>query len=88
MAILLLVILLAGLVLGTRFKVLILVPATAVIAIAMMTYGIESGGNLRGPLAMALLASACLQVGYLCGAIVRHSVREPRAGNLRRLSVR
>jgi hypothetical protein len=39
-------------------------------------------------LLMAFLASACLQLGYLCGAIVRHTVIEPRANSLRRLSLR
>lgn len=88
MAILFLLFVLAGLILGTRFKVLILLPATAVCALALIAEGIASGRSLGSLLLMALSASACLQLGYLCGAIVRHTVIQPRANSLRPLSLR
>jgi hypothetical protein len=88
MAILFLLLVSAGLILGTRFKVLVLVPATALSALALIAEGIASGRSLGGLLLMALVASACLQLGYLCGAIVRHTVIEPRANSLRPLSLR
>jgi hypothetical protein len=87
MAILFLLFLSAGLILGTRFKVLVLVPATALSALALIVGGVASGWSLGSLLLMAFLASACLQLGYLSGAIVRHTVIEPRANSLRRLSL-
>jgi hypothetical protein len=88
MAILFLLFLLAGLVLGTRFKVLVLVPATALTALAVIAEAITSGKSLGSLLVIALLASTCLQIGYLCGAIIRQTVMQSRANTLRRLSVR
>ena len=88
MAILFLLFVSAGLILGTKFKVLALVPATALSALTLIAGGVASGRGLGGLLLMAFLASACLQLGYLCGAIIRHTVIEPRANSLRRLSPR
>ena len=88
MAILYLLFVSAGLVLGAKFKVLALVPATALSALALIAGGVASGWSLGSLLLMAFLASACLQLGYLCGAIVRHTVIEPRANSLRRVSLR
>lgn len=87
MAILFLLFALAGLILGTKYKVLVLLPATVLAALTLVAAGIATGRGLAGLLVMAFLASGCLQLGYLCGAIVRHIVIEPRA-SLRRLSLR
>jgi hypothetical protein len=88
MAILFLLFVSAGLLLGTRFKVLVVVPATTLSALALVAEGIATGRSLGSLLVMAFFASACLQVGYLCGAVVKHAVIEPRANSLRRLSLR
>ena len=88
MAILYLLFVSAGLILGTKFKVLVLLPATALSALALIAGGLASGGGIGSLLLMVFLASACLQLGYLSGAIIRHTVIEPRANSLRRLSVR
>jgi hypothetical protein len=88
MAIVYLLFVSAGLVLGAKFKVLVLVPVTALSAFALIAQGITSGRSLGSSLLMAFLASTCLQVSYLCGAIVRHTVIEPRANSMRRLSLR
>ncbi|HUN99529.1 MAG TPA: hypothetical protein VMU69_25260 [Bradyrhizobium sp.] len=87
MAIIFLLFVIAGVILGTKYKVLVLLPATALSALALIAGGIANGRGLAGLLLMAFLASGCLQLGYLCGAIIRHTVIEPRA-NLRRLSLR
>jgi len=61
MAILYLLFVSAGLILGTKFKVLVLVPATALSALALIGGGVASGRGLGSLLLMAFLASACLQ---------------------------
>jgi hypothetical protein len=74
-----LICLLAGLVLGQRFKALLLVPTTALL-LALIT----AGGLLRGdafwPIAsIALLTAASLQIGYLLGLGIRYALNDDRA---------
>jgi len=60
--------LLAGLLLGQRFKVLVLVPAAAVV-LALSFAGAET----HWPIALtAVAAMICLQIGYLLGLGLRH----------------
>jgi Na+(H+)/acetate symporter ActP len=55
-----------GILLGLRFKVFVLVPATLIIASAV---GATGGGKT---VAVTMLATAVLlQVGYVLGAVVR-----------------
>jgi hypothetical protein len=64
----LIVCLLAGLLLGQRFKVLVLIPAAAVV-IALSFAGAE----VRWPIAlMAVAATVSLQMGYLLGLVVHY----------------
>ena len=74
---------LVGAVLGTRFKVLILVPA---ITLAMVTVAVTGGMASLSLVWMALafaLASTGLQVGYLGGIATRHAMAAARAGRIR-----
>ena len=59
--------LLAGLVLGQRLKVLVLVPATALIAALAIISGLVGGSTFRSVLLVAVGAAVSLQVGYLLG---------------------
>ena len=59
--------LLAGLVLGQRLKVLVLVPATALIAALAIIGGLVGGSTFRSVLLVAVGAAVSLQVGYLLG---------------------
>ena len=71
MAILFLLFVLAGIILGTKYRVLVILPATALSALVLIAGGIASGKGLASLLLMAFLASGCLQIGYLCGAVVK-----------------
>jgi hypothetical protein len=70
-----------GILLGLRFKVFVLVPATLLAAVAVTASGHQS----KVTLALSLLGTVVLlQIGYLVGLIVRaHLQREamPRHGD-------
>jgi hypothetical protein len=63
-------VILFGLVLGLRFNVLILYPATFLAAIGTAAHSATSGGIAATMLMMALGAAA-VQMGYLFGLIMR-----------------
>jgi hypothetical protein len=58
-----------GAALGTRFNVLILVPVLGLLVIA--TSAAASCGNVSACIFTAALALGGLQIGYLCGAVMR-----------------
>ena len=63
----------AGILLGIRFKVLVVVPASLLAAVIVIANG--SGDNL-GAVVLTLLGTvASLQIGYLVGSILRALVR-------------
>jgi len=65
---------LAGIALGLRYKVLILVPAVALAMIFAMTVAIARGDHFWSIiLAMAILGTA-VQLGYLAGIVIRAAV--------------
>jgi hypothetical protein len=70
MLIFLLICLLVAAVLGQRFKVLILIPAMAVAAIA--TAGFTHAGTLWQILGAVLVATTSLQIGYFAGVCARY----------------
>jgi hypothetical protein len=79
--------LLAGMVLGQRFKVLALVPAIAVSLLVAIGAGIA---HSRGPgptILLAALAVASLQIGYLAGLGIRYALASARASGLRTASL-
>ena len=60
----------AGTVLGLRFKILALVPAIAVSTVAILAAGVAQGES-RWPILLALVSAAtALQLGYLLGTVV------------------
>ena len=62
---------LAGIMLGLRYKVLILVPAVFVATIFAMTVAIARGDHFWSiTLAMAIPGTA-VQLGYLAGLVIR-----------------
>jgi hypothetical protein len=65
--------LLIGAVLGRRFKVFVLIPTIGLAFIAIAAAAAARGDSAFAFLITAALASGCLQVGYLCGALTRHS---------------
>jgi hypothetical protein len=76
--------LLTGILLGLRFKVLVLVPIMALAIGAVLAGGIahhEEAGSVA--LAM-LIAAASLQVGYLGGLSASHAMTVIRAARIRR----
>jgi hypothetical protein len=79
--------LLAGMVLGQRFKVLVVVPAIAAWLLVAIGYGIASDGGPGPTMLLAALAVASLQIGYLSGVAIRYTLSAARASGLRSTSV-
>jgi hypothetical protein len=89
MIMVLLVCLLTGVVLGQRFKVLMLLPATVPALLFALLIIAMHGATVGRLLAAALIATASLQIGYLVGIGLRHLIiveRASRAG-FRKLAV-
>jgi len=79
--------LLAGMVLGQRFKVLILIPATALALVFATGTGIVRADTVWSIVLMATAAAASLQIGYLVGVAIRHVLVAGRASRLRAASL-
>jgi hypothetical protein len=79
--------LLAGMVLGQRFKVLAVVPAMAVSSLVAIGFGMARSEGLGGTVLLAALAVASLQIGYLAGVAIRYSLAAARTSGLRTASV-
>jgi hypothetical protein len=79
---------LLGAVLGMRFKVLILIPAIGFALIVIIVDGIARGTNVYGILIAGIVASACLQIGYIFSIVTRYCIVSARAGRLRKISLR
>ena len=75
---------LIGAMLGIRCSVLALIPAMTG-ALIIAGAGAAAGAGAFGPTIVELaLFLTCLQVGYLCGAALRFSIRASRAGRMER----
>lgn len=75
--------LLAGIVLGQRFKVLVLLPGMAVVMLIASGLGITEGLSLFHIVTAVISAIASLQIGYLTGGALRYLFAAARAGKLR-----
>jgi hypothetical protein len=74
-----------GVILGLRFKVLVLVPTMLLVLAAALADGISRGQTPVHIVAAALIGLAALQVGYLAGVAIRFAcVRLPLALRWRR----
>jgi membrane protein DedA with SNARE-associated domain len=71
-----------------RFKILVLIPAVGSALVVIFAGGLARSNGLSAILIAAILASGCLQIGYVCGAVVRETLMQQRAGNLRKFSLR
>jgi hypothetical protein len=69
----------AGIALGTRFKVLVLVPGSLLTLAAALTGGTAASHTLSATALNAVLALTSLQFGYFLGAIVRSALAAARA---------
>ena len=82
-----LICLLAGMVLGQRFKVLAVVPAIAASTLVTIGFGIAHSEGIGRTILLAALAVASLQIGYLVGVAIRYSLAAARTGGLRTASL-
>ncbi len=71
---------LIGAVLGMRFKFLILAPAIGFALTAVFIGSITRGDSAAMILVTAIVASSCLQIGYLSGVVTHHTAVVARAG--------
>jgi hypothetical protein len=79
---------LTGMVLGQRFEVLILVPATLLAFLLVLGFGFALAEAASILLLASLAAIVSLQVGYLFGVGIRHLLLIARANRLRAVSFR
>ena len=61
----------AGMMLGFRFRVLVLVPATLFVAGVVAVAGLVGGQQLRVIALTAVVTAALLQIGYIAGCVVQ-----------------
>jgi hypothetical protein len=78
--------LLAGMVLGQRFRVLTLIPIGLLVLLLASGAGAALGKTLWQISLNAVVATACIQLGYLFGLGVRHVLLISRARRLRAAS--
>lgn len=76
MTLLSIVYILIGALLGLKFRVLVLVPATAICISLLLLVDLYSGVGAAWTVISALMAAALLQVGYLGGVAVSFFVAE------------
>jgi hypothetical protein len=75
--------LLIGIVLGQRFKMLVLVPSVALTLVLTIGIGLGNAETLGAIFAMVFATIASLQVGYLAGLGIRQLAVAARANRLR-----
>jgi predicted Na+-dependent transporter len=75
--------LLAGLALGQRFKVFVLVPAIALVLLVAISTSIAFAQGLWSATEVAVVSVVNLQIGYLAGTAIRWSLAAARASRLR-----
>jgi len=77
---------LLGAVLGMKFRVFILVPAIGFASVIILADGIACGTSVSGIVIAVLIASSCLQVGYIFSIAARYRIALARSG--RKVSLR
>ena len=78
--------LLAGMVLGQRFRALSLIPIGLLVLLFIVSAGIALGETLWQIGLNAVVAVVCVQLGYLFGLGIRHLLLVSRARRLRAAS--
>jgi hypothetical protein len=64
--------LLVGAGLGQYYRVLVLIPATAVLLVVAIGTGVAQAQTAWSIILMAVAAATCIQIGYLVGVAVHH----------------
>jgi hypothetical protein len=85
--ILLLISLLLGMVLGQRFRVLVLLPAMGIILSVAIGMGLASALGLRPTALLAVGSVVSLQIGYLAGIGLRYFLAGARGAKPSTLDV-
>jgi len=71
MLILAIISLLIGVILGLRFKMIVLVPAFGLALALVAVRGIVMGEGVWRPVGTTVAVATFLQLGYICGSILR-----------------
>ncbi len=66
--------LLVGAGLGQIYRVLVLIPATAILLVVAIGTGVAQAQTAWSIVLMVAAATACIQIGYLVGVAVHHVV--------------
>src|SRR5882757_3815359 len=80
MMILSMVSLLVGAVLGQRFTVMVLIPATAVVLALAVGTGVTHAHTAWSVVLMIAAATTCMQIGYFAGIGIRHVLPAASSG--------
>jgi hypothetical protein len=72
MMILSIISLLVGALLGQRFKVMVLMPATAIVLVVAIGTGVTHAHTAWSIILMAAAAATSMQIGYLIGIGIHH----------------
>ncbi len=64
----------AGIALGLRYKVMILIPAVVLVMLFAMMVGIARGDRFLSLILAMAIPGAAIQLGYLAGAQIRATV--------------
>ncbi|HVY57320.1 MAG TPA: hypothetical protein VHA77_05670 [Xanthobacteraceae bacterium] len=70
---------LLGAVLGLRFTVLIVIPAAMIAFVLALVTSVLRESGLAETIFLVVAVEAALQVGYLCGVMVRYTISAARA---------
>ena len=70
---------LIGAVLAQRFKIMVLVPATATVLVAAVAAGLAQAHTAWWVILAAALVATSMQVGYIVGLGIRHVLEAPLA---------
>jgi hypothetical protein len=73
------ILVLAGAVLGLRFKVMILVPAVTLTMLFAAIFGVTRGDRFWSIAVAMILLGTAIQVGYLAGILIRAKIASVRA---------
>jgi hypothetical protein len=79
-----LITLMTGLVLGMRYRFLILIPASVFAVVAILAVGLTHADDAGSMIIAMLIAAICLQAGYVTGLCARYAAVMMRAARIRR----
>ena len=73
-----------GILLGMRFRFLILIPATVFAFVAILAVGIAHADDASSMMVAMVIAAICLQAGYIGGLFGRFAAVVMRAARIRK----